>query len=76
MRGRFDVREIEDIGDAALSYNEVKALATGSPLLMEKPKPTPSSPASNAPNEPTTAIKKRSSTKWPRLTSASRSSPS
>jgi len=36
MRGRFDVREIEDIGDAALSYNEVKALATGNPLLMEK----------------------------------------
>ena len=36
MRGRLDVREIEDIGDAALSYNEVKALATGNPLLMEK----------------------------------------
>jgi hypothetical protein len=36
MRGRMDVREIEDIGDAALSYNEVKALATGNPLLMEK----------------------------------------
>ncbi len=35
MRGRLDVREIEDIGDAALSYNEVKALATGNPLLME-----------------------------------------
>jgi hypothetical protein len=26
MRGRLDVRDIEDIGDAALSYNEVKAL--------------------------------------------------
>src|SRR5262249_49988596 len=26
---------IEDIGDAALSYNEVKALATGNPLLLE-----------------------------------------
>ena len=36
MRGRLDVREIEDVGDAALSYNEVKALATGNPLLMEK----------------------------------------
>jgi hypothetical protein len=36
MRGRLDVREIDDIGDAALSYNEVKALATGNPLLMEK----------------------------------------
>jgi N12 class adenine-specific DNA methylase len=36
MRGRLDVREIEDIGDAALSYNEVKALATGNPLLMER----------------------------------------
>jgi len=36
MRGRLDVREIEEIGDAALSYSEVKALATGNPLLMEK----------------------------------------
>ena len=36
MRGKLDVREIEDIGDAALSYNEVKALATGNPLLMDK----------------------------------------
>ena len=32
MRGRLDVREIEDIGDTALSYGEVKALATGDPL--------------------------------------------
>ncbi|MGD9526384.1 MAG: helicase-related protein [Dehalococcoidia bacterium] len=36
MRGRLDVREIEDIGDSALSYNEVKALATGNPLLLDK----------------------------------------
>jgi N12 class adenine-specific DNA methylase len=36
MRGRLDVREIEDIGDAALSYNEVRALATGNPLLLEQ----------------------------------------
>src|SRR5215472_5744133 len=36
MRGRLDVREIEDIGDAALSFSEVKALATGNPLLMDK----------------------------------------
>ena len=35
MRGRLDVREIEDIGDTALSYNEVKALATGNPLLID-----------------------------------------
>jgi N12 class adenine-specific DNA methylase/SAM-dependent methyltransferase len=35
MRGRLDVREIEDVGDAALSYNEVKALATGNPLLLD-----------------------------------------
>lgn len=38
MRGRLDVREIEDIGEAALSYNEVKALATGNPLLLEHAK--------------------------------------
>jgi N12 class adenine-specific DNA methylase/SAM-dependent methyltransferase len=35
MRGRLDIREIEDIGDSALSYNEVKALATGNPLLLD-----------------------------------------
>jgi N12 class adenine-specific DNA methylase len=38
MRGRLDVREIEDIGDSALSYNEVKALAAGNPLLLDKAK--------------------------------------
>ena len=36
MRGKLDVREIEDIGEAALSYSEVKALATGNPMLLEK----------------------------------------
>ena len=35
MRGRLDVREIDDVGEAALSYNEVKALATGNPLLLD-----------------------------------------
>src|SRR5262249_51795767 len=35
MRGRLDTREIEDIGDNALSYNEVKALAAGNPLLLD-----------------------------------------
>lgn len=39
MRGTLgDQREIEDVGDTALSYAEVKALATGNPLLMEKAK--------------------------------------
>jgi len=36
MKGRLDSREIEDIGDAALSYSEVKALASGDPLVLEK----------------------------------------
>ncbi len=36
MRGRLDVREIEDIGDTALSYSEVKALATGDPRILDK----------------------------------------
>jgi len=36
MRGSLDVREIEDIGDTALSYSEVKALATGDPRILEK----------------------------------------
>jgi hypothetical protein len=38
MRGRLarGVREIEDISETALSYSEVKALATGDPRIMEK----------------------------------------
>jgi N12 class adenine-specific DNA methylase len=35
MRGRLDLREIEDIGDNALSFAEVKALASGDPLILE-----------------------------------------
>src|SRR5256885_16699460 len=38
MRGRLDVREIEDVGDVTLSFQEVKALATGNPLLLEQAK--------------------------------------
>lgn len=34
-RGTLDAREIEDIGDSTLSYTEVKALATGNPLLLD-----------------------------------------
>lgn len=36
MRCDIDAREIDDIGDQALSYAEVKALATGNPLIMER----------------------------------------
>jgi len=36
MRERLDVGEIDDIGDAAVSYDEVKALATGDPRVLEK----------------------------------------
>jgi hypothetical protein len=36
MRGRLDVREIDDIGDTAQSYAEVKALAAGDPRILEK----------------------------------------
>ena len=36
MRGRLDVREIDDIGDNALSFAEVKALASGDPLVLDK----------------------------------------
>lgn len=38
MKGSLDVREIEDVGDTAMSYAEVKALATGDPDLLEKAK--------------------------------------
>jgi len=34
--GRLDVRSIDDIGENTLSYTEVKALASGDPLLLEQ----------------------------------------
>lgn len=36
MRGRLDAREIEDIGDTALSAAEAKALASGDPMILEQ----------------------------------------
>lgn len=36
MRGKLDVREMEDIGDFALSAAEAKALSSGNPLLLEQ----------------------------------------
>lgn len=36
MHGSIDSREVEDIGDTALSASEAKALASGNPLIMEK----------------------------------------
>jgi N12 class adenine-specific DNA methylase/SAM-dependent methyltransferase len=35
-RGEADSREIDDVGDQALSYAQVKALATGNPLILER----------------------------------------
>ncbi len=35
LTGRLTARDVEDVEDAALSYAEVKALATGQPLLLE-----------------------------------------
>jgi hypothetical protein len=36
MRGDVAGREVDDIGEQALSYAEVKALASGNPLLLER----------------------------------------
>lgn len=36
MRGSLDVREIDDIGDAAMNANEAVAIASGNPLVLEK----------------------------------------
>lgn len=38
MRGRIDVREMEDIGDSAMNFAEVKALASGNPELLSQAK--------------------------------------
>ena len=35
-RGQPDARDLDDVGDAALTYGEIKALSTGNPLIMEK----------------------------------------
>lgn len=35
MGGRYDGREAEDLGDGSMSYEEVKAAATGNPLLVD-----------------------------------------
>jgi N12 class adenine-specific DNA methylase len=34
-RGRLDARTVDDVGDSTLSYTEVKALASGDPLILE-----------------------------------------
>ncbi|OJX65524.1 MAG: helicase [Micrococcales bacterium 73-13] len=36
MRGRLDVREIDDLGSDSISAAEAKALASGNPLLLER----------------------------------------
>lgn len=36
MAGNSEMRSMEDISEAALTYAEVKAIATGNPLIMEK----------------------------------------
>jgi len=36
IRGRLDVREIEDIGDSALSMAETKAITSGDPLVQDR----------------------------------------
>jgi len=38
MRGRLDVREIEDVGEDVLGFAELKAIASGDPLILEKAK--------------------------------------
>jgi hypothetical protein len=37
MKGDQGIRSLEDVELAALSYAEVKALASGNPLVIEKP---------------------------------------
>ncbi|MGO9752277.1 MAG: hypothetical protein ACLP22_12375, partial [Solirubrobacteraceae bacterium] len=38
MRGRLDVREIEDLGDDVIGFAELKAIASGDSLILEKAK--------------------------------------
>jgi hypothetical protein len=50
-RGDLPDRDVDNIGDQALSFAEVKALATGDPLVLERLRSTLTSPASPATNE-------------------------
>ncbi|WP_104111866.1 helicase-related protein [Arthrobacter sp. N199823] len=36
LRGRLDIRELEDVGDLALNAAQIKAATSGNPLVMEK----------------------------------------
>ena len=36
MKGSTDVRRMADVSTEALNYSEIKAIATGNPLIMEK----------------------------------------
>ena len=38
IRGRLDVREIEDLGEDVIGFAELKAIASGDPLILEKAK--------------------------------------
>jgi hypothetical protein len=38
MRGRVDSREIEDIGEDVIGFAELKAIASGDPLILDKAK--------------------------------------
>jgi N12 class adenine-specific DNA methylase len=38
MRGRLDVREIEDLSDDVIGFAELKAIASGDPLILDKAK--------------------------------------
>jgi len=38
MRGRLDVREIEDVGEDVLGFAELKAIASGDPLILQRAK--------------------------------------
>jgi hypothetical protein len=38
MRGRLDIREIEDLSDDVIGFAELKATASGDPLILDKAK--------------------------------------
>lgn len=52
MRGTV-AREIEDVSDEALQAHQIKAIATGNPLLIEREELGWSWPDWNGPTDPT-----------------------
>ncbi len=73
QKGNLDSREMEDIGDSALSAAEVKALAPATPTCSTRPRPTPTPSGWSGSSAPTAAPRPGSKARWSGSAARSRS---